>query len=121
LRYLRLSTRNLNILDDWIVPTLYTITKVPEELTLHETPMYPSYGIEYVSGDPWGEMDACLTALAVKAMEQGHKLKFILTMGLFSTLHSEHKFPSRLSSFTEKGTLAVSHGQSTYSYAKGPF
>jgi hypothetical protein len=109
------------MLDDWVMPVLYTLTKVPEELELHETPMYQSYGIDYVSGDAWGEVDACLTALALKAAEQGHKLKFVLTTGRFSTTHSEHKFCSSLSSFAEVGTLTVAHSLPTYSYAKGPF
>ena len=100
---------------------LYTITKVPEELTLHETPMNPSYGIEHVPGDAWGEVDAHLTALAMKAMEQGHGLELILTTAMFSTPHPEQKFSSRLSSFAEKGTLTVSRSSPAYSYAKGPF
>lgn len=100
---------------------LYTITKVPEELTLHETPMNPTYGIEYVCGDAWEEVDACLTTLATTAMEQGHELKLILTTALFSTPHSELKFPSKLSSFIKKGALTVSRSSPTYSYAKGPF
>jgi len=121
LQRLRLSTRNLNILDDWIMPMLYTITKAPEELTLHETPMAQSYGIDYVCGDAWGEVDACLTALAMKAVGQGHELKFSLTTAVFSAAHSEHKFRSRLSSFADIGTLTVSRSPPTYSYARGPF
>lgn len=117
-----MSTRNLNILDDWIMPVLSTITKVPEELALHETPMCQSYGIDYVFGDAWGEvLDTCLTSLAVKAVEQGHELKFVLTTAMFSTAHSEHKFRSRLSSFAEIGILTVLRSPPTYSYAKGPF
>ena len=100
---------------------LYTITTVPEELTLHETPMWQSYGIDYVSGDAWGEMDDCLTALAMRAAGQGHKLTFVLTTARFSVTHSEHKFWSRLSSFAEVGTLTVRRGPPTYNYAKGPF
>lgn len=100
---------------------LYTIAKVPEELTLHETPMYQSYGIEYVYGDVWEEMDACLTALATKAAEQGHKLRLSFTTGLFSTPHSEDKFRSRLVSFVENGTFSVLHSPAAYSHAKGPF
>ncbi|KAF9653753.1 hypothetical protein BDM02DRAFT_3257798 [Thelephora ganbajun] len=121
LQRLRLSTRNLNILDDWIMPMLHTITKVPEELTLHEAPMFQSYGIEFVRGDVWGEIDACLTALAIKAVEQGQELKFVLTTGLFSTSQCEPSLRSRLSSFAEKGTFTVSRSPPTYSYAKGPF
>lgn len=100
---------------------LSTVTKVPEELTLHETPMCQSYGIDYVCGDAWGEVDACLTTLAMRAVEQGHGLKFILTTAIFSTAHPEHKFLSRLPSFVELGTLTVSRSPPTYSYAKGPF
>lgn len=103
------------------MPMLYTITKVPEELTLHETPMSPSYGIDYVCGDAWEEVDTCLAALAMKAMEQGHKLKFVLTTARFSTARPEQNIRSRLSSFAKIGTLTVSHSPPTYSYAKGHF
>lgn len=103
------------------MPMLYTITRVPEELTLHETPMWQSYGIDYVSGDAWEEMDACLTALAMRAAEQGRRLTFVLTTARFSVTHSEHKFWSRLSSFAKVGTLKVSRRPPNYNYAKGPF
>ena len=103
---------------------LRTITKVPEELTLHEAPMFQSYGIEYVS-EAWGEVDACLDALATKAMGQGHELKFVLTTGVFSSARFESKLRSRLSSFTEKGALTILNNPPTphpnHSYARGPF
>ena len=101
---------------------LHTITKVPEELALHETPMSQSYGIEYVCNDAWEEVDDYLTALATRALEQDYELKVVVTMGLFSTAHSEPKLQSRLSSFAEKGVLTVSHSRSpSYSYGKAPF
>ena len=103
------------------MPVLYTIAKVPEELTLHEIPMYQSYGIDYVGSDAWEELDVCLTALAMKAAEQGHGLELVLTTAIFSTAHSEHKLRSRLSSFAEVGTLTVPRSPPTYSYARGPF
>jgi hypothetical protein len=103
---------------------LHTITKVPEELTLHEAPMFQSYGIEYVSG-AWEEVDACLDALATKAIGQGHELKFVLTTGVFGSAGFEFKFRSRLPLFTEKGTLTFLTNPPTphpnYSYARGPF
>ena len=100
---------------------LCTITTIPEEITLHETPMYQCYGIEYLPTDGWGEMDARLTELAMKAVEQGRRLKFVLTTSMFSAAHSEHKLRSRLPSFVEKGTLILSRSHPTYNYAKGPF
>lgn len=100
---------------------LYTITTVPEEITLHETPMYQCHGIEYLSTDGWREMDAHLTELAMKAAEQGRRLKFILTTSMFSAAHSEHKLRSRLPSFVEKGTLTILRSHPTYNYARGPF
>jgi len=121
LQCLRLSTRNLNTLDDWILPMLHTITSTPEELTLHEAPMFRSNGIEYASGDAWEEMNACLGTLAIKAVERGHKLKLILTMGVFGGLQSEHKLRSKLSSFIERGTFTVLPSSLTYSWARAPF
>ena len=109
------------MLDDWIMPMLHTITRVPEELTLHEVPMSQSYGIEFLRGNAWREVDACLETLAIKAMEQGHGLKFVLTTGVFGAAWSELEFMSRLPSFTKKGTYAVLRSPPTYSYAKGPF
>lgn len=100
---------------------LRTIVKVPEEFSLHEAPMYQCYGIDYVLGDAWGQVDECLTALATKAVEQGHELKLVLTTAIFSTGHSEDKCRSRLPSFAEIGTLTVLRSLPTYSYAKGPF
>ena len=108
-------------MDDWIMPMLYTITKAPEELTLHEAPVFQSYGIEFLHGDAWREVDACLGALAIKAVEQGHGLKFVLTTGVFGAARSGPEFLSRLPSFTGKGTIAVLHSPPTYSYARGPF
>ena len=103
------------------MPTLHTLAKVPEELTLHEAPMFPSEGIEYVSGDTWGEIDTCLGALAVKAAEQGHGLEFVLTMGAFGGAQREPMFRSKLPMFTQQGTLTVLPGRLTYSHSRGPF
>jgi len=100
---------------------LHTITKVPEVLTLHEAPVFQSYGIEFLHNDAWDEVDACLEALAIKAVEQGHELKFVLTTGVFGTAQCERKFRPRLLSFAEKGTFVVLRSPPTYSYARGPF
>ena len=108
-------------MDDWILPILHTITKAPEELTLHEAPMFQSYGVEFLRNDAWGEVDACLEALTAQAVEQGHKLKFVLTTGAFGAAGSEIEFLSRLPLLTGKGTFAVFHSPPTYSYARGPF
>lgn len=100
---------------------LNTITRAPEEFTLHETRMYQSYGVDYVRGDAWQEVDACLTTLAMKAVEQGHELRVAITTRLFTNAHSEQKLQSRLSLFAEIGTLAISRTPPTFSHAKGPF
>lgn len=100
---------------------LRTITKVPEELTLHEGPIFQSYGIEFLCGDVWKEIDACLAALAIKAVEQGHILRLVLTTGVFGAPRSGFEFLSRIPSFTGEGTSAVFHSPPTYSYARGPF
>lgn len=108
-------------MDDWILQILHTIAKAPKELTLHEAPMFDSYGIEFLRNDVWGEIDICLEALAIKAAEQGHELKFVLTTGMFSTGVREPQFRSRLSSFIEKGTFTIPRIPPTYSYTMGPF
>jgi hypothetical protein len=100
---------------------LHTITKVPEELTLHEAPMFQSYGIEYVGGDAWEEIDACLTALAIKAAEQGRELKFVLTTGAFGSTQYRSQFRSKLLSFTEQGSFTILPSSLIFSYARGPF
>jgi len=100
---------------------LHTITDAPEELIIHEAAMFQSYGIGFLRGDAWGEVDACLEALAVRAVEQGYELKFVLTTGVFGAARSGIEFMSRLPSFTEKGTFAVFRSPPTYSYARGPF
>lgn len=111
------------MLDDWIMPILHTINKAPEELTLHEAPMFQSYGIDFLRGEAWGEVDACLETLATKAVEQGHQLKFVLTTGVFGAGRGGPEFLSRLPSFAKKGTYAVFHSppSPTYSYVRGPF
>lgn len=103
------------------MPMLHTITKAPEELTLHEAPMFQSYGIEFLRGDAWKEVDTCLEALAIKAEEQGHELNFVLTTGVFGAAQCGLEFLSRLPSFTGKGNSSVFHSPPTYSYARGPF
>lgn len=100
---------------------LHTITKVPEELTLHEEPMSQCYGIEYLDGDAWEEMGDCLRALAIRAVKRGHKLELVLTTGMFGSPKCEPDLRSKLSSFTEQGTIKFLHGPATYSYAKAPF
>lgn len=109
------------MLDDWITPILHTISKAPEELTLHEAPMFQSYGIDFSRGDTWGEVDACLETLATKAVEQGHQLQFVLTTGVFGAGRGGLEFRSRLPSFTKRGTYAVFRSPPTYSHARGPF
>ena len=100
---------------------LHTITKVPEEFTLHEAPVFQSYGVEFLRSYAWGEIDACLEALATKAIEQGHELKLVVTTGVFGAAWSELDLLPRLPSFIGKGTFAVFHSPPTYSYARGPF
>jgi len=121
LQRLRLSTRNLKTLDDWILPILRTITNTPEEFTLHEAPMFQSHGIEYARDDEWEGIDACLGALAIKVVERGHILKMFLTMGAFSSPHSSLKLRSKLPSFTEHGTFTVLPSSVTDSRSRGPF
>lgn len=121
LQRLRLSTKHLGGLDDWIMPMLRTITNAPEELTLHEAPMSPSYGIEQAGVHQWEEMDACLGELATKAAKQGHRLKFILTTGMFGSSACEPRYRSKLSSFTERGTFTVLPTPIGCSHSRGPF
>ena len=121
LQHLRLSTRNLDTLDDWILPMLHTITNTPEELTLHEAPMLQSHGIEYADGGGWKEIDVCLGTLAIKAAERGHKLKLVLTTGALARPQSEAKLRSKLSSSTELGNFTVLSSRLTYSHTRGPF
>jgi len=121
LQHLRLSTRDLDTLDDWILPMLHTIVNVPEELTIHEVRICHSHGIGLASGGGWEEADACLGALAIKAVERGHKLKLVLTTGVVRNPRSEPKFLSKLISFTERGTFTVLPSPPTYSSARAPF
>jgi len=118
LQHLRLSTRDLDTLDDWILPILHTIVNVPEELTIHEARMRNCYGIG-LSG--WEEVETCLEALAIKAAERGHRLRLVLTMGVFRSPRSEPKFPLKLNSFTERGTFTVLPSSLTHSSARAPF
>jgi len=121
LQHLRLSTRDLDTLEDWILPVLHTIVNVPEEITIHEARMYHSHGIGLASGDGWEEVDACMEAFAIKAVERGHKLKLVLTTALFHSPRSEPGFLSKLPSFTERGTFTLFPSLLTHSYARGPF
>ena len=102
------------------MPILHTITKIPEELTLHEASIFQPYGGESLRDDAWRGLDVCLEALAIKAMEQDHELKFVLTMGMFSA-RSGSEFWPRLPSFIKKGTFVALHTQPTYSHTRGPF
>ena len=121
LQNLRLSTRDLDKLDDWILPMLRTIINVPEELTIHEARMYHSHGIGFANGCGWEEVDVCLGALAIKAVERGYRLKLVLTMGVFHSPRSEPKFQSELTSFNERGTFAILPNSLSYSSAREPF
>ena len=100
---------------------LHTIIKVPEEFTLHEAPMFQSYGIEFVGGDAWEEVDNRLSALAIRATDRGHKMELVLTTGVFGSPQCEPNLRSKLSSFAEQGTVTFLHGPLTYNYARGPF